>query len=60
MRAGFLSLTITDTLGWIILCYEGLPWGKNTRVGNLSLLQQIFLTQELNQVSCIAGGFFTS
>ena len=25
MRAGFLSLTITDTLGWIILCYEGLP-----------------------------------
>ena len=25
IRAGFLSLTITDTLGWIILCYEGLP-----------------------------------
>ena len=26
MRAGFLSLAITDTLGWIILCNEGLPW----------------------------------
>jgi len=24
------------------------------------LLQQIFLTQESNQVSCIAGGFFTN
>ena len=23
--AGFLSLTITDILGWIILCYKGLP-----------------------------------
>ena len=23
--AGFLSLTITDTLGWISLCYKGLP-----------------------------------
>ena len=31
---------------------------KNAGVGNLSLLQQIFLTQELNRVSCIAGGFF--
>ena len=33
---------------------------KNTRVGGLSLLQWIFLNQELNQVSCIAGEFFTS
>ena len=33
---------------------------KNTGVGSLSLLQGIFLTQESNQVSCIAGGFFTS
>ena len=33
---------------------------KNTGVGNLSMLQVVFLTQELNQVSCIAGGFFTS
>ena len=33
---------------------------KNTGVGSLSLLQQIFLTQELNQVSYIAGGFFTN
>ena len=33
---------------------------KNTGVGNLSMLQVVFLTQELNQVSCIAGGFFAS
>ena len=32
----------------------------NTGVGSLSLLRGIFLTQELNQVSCIAGGFFIS
>ena len=35
------------------------PWtslGQNTGVGSLSLLQGIFSTQ----VSCIAGGFFTS
>ena len=44
------------------------PQGKpmNTGVGSLSLLQQIFLTQEskhypsTNNVSCIAGGFFTN
>ena len=29
-------------------------------MGRFFLLQWIFLTQELNQVSCIAGGFFTS
>ena len=34
---------------------------KSTGVGSLSLLQRIFLTQELNWgVSCTAGGFFTS
>ena len=33
---------------------------KNTGVGGLSLLQQIFPTQELNWVSCIAGWFFTN
>ena len=33
---------------------------KNSGVGSLSLLQGTFPTQELNQVSCIAGGFFTS
>ena len=33
---------------------------KKTVVGSLSLLQRIFPTQELNRVSCIAGGFFTS
>ena len=39
---------------------QGKP--KNTGVGNLSLLQGIFLTQESNpvQVSCIAGRFFTN
>ena len=37
---------------------EGKP--KNTRVGSLSLLQQIFPTQESTRVSCTAGGFFTS
>ena len=39
------------------------PWnssGQNTGVGSLSLLQWIFLTQELKRVSCIAGGFFTN
>ena len=37
---------------------QGKP--KNTGVGSLSLLQQIFLTQESNQVSCIVGRFFTN
>ena len=39
------------------------PWnspGQNSGVGSLSLLQGIFPTQGSNQVSCIAGGFFTS
>ena len=33
---------------------------NNTGVGSLSLLHGIFPTQELNRVSCIAGGFFTN
>ena len=33
---------------------------KNAGVGSLSLLQGIFQTQDLNQVSCISGRFFTS
>ena len=37
---------------------QGKP--KNTGVDSLSLLQGIFLTQESNQVFCIAGGFLTS
>ena len=37
---------------------QGKP--KKTGVGSLSLLQGIFPTQELNQVSCIAGGFVTN
>ena len=39
------------------------PWnspGQNTGVGSLSLLQGIFPTQGSNQVSHIAGRFFTS
>ena len=39
---------------------EPLGKPKNTGVDSLSLLQQIFPTQESNQVSCIAGGFFTN
>ena len=38
------------------------PWnspGKNTGVGCRFLLQEIFLTRHRNQVSCIAGSFFT-
>ena len=39
------------------------PWnppGQHTGVGSFSLLQEIFLTQRLTKVSCIASGFFTS
>ena len=39
------------------------PWnspGQNTGVGSLFLLQGIFPTQGLSQVSCNADGFFTS
>ena len=39
------------------------PWnspGQNTGVGSLPLLQGIFPTQGSNQVSCIAGRFFTN
>ena len=39
-------------------CWNSL--GQNTGVGSLSLLQGISPTQGLNQVSHIAGGFFTS
>ena len=37
---------------------QGKP--KNTGMGGLSLFQQIFLTQELNQGLLIAGRFFTN
>ena len=37
---------------------QGKP--KNTGEGSLCLLQHIFPTEESNQVSCIAGGFFTN
>ena len=38
------------------------PWdlpGKNTGVGCHFLLQDVFLTQGLNRVSCLAGRLFT-
>ena len=40
----------------------GEPQGKpkNTGVGSLSLLQQIFPAQELNWVLLLVGGFFTN
>ena len=34
--------------------------GKPTGLGSVSILQQIFPTQYLTGVSCIAGGFFTN
>ena len=34
--------------------------GQNTRVGSLSLLQGSSQPRDQTQVSCIAGGFFTS
>ena len=37
---------------------QGKP--KNPVVGSLTLLQQIFLTQESTGISCIRGGFFTN
>ena len=41
-----------------LLCPQDSP-DKNTGVGCHFLLQGIFPTQGSNQVSCIAGGFFT-
>jgi len=38
------------------LSHQGSP---RILVGSLSLLQEIFLIQESNRVSCIVGGFFT-
>ena len=51
---------VSDSL-WLHGLYS--PWnspGQNTDVGNLSLLQGIFLNQEPNGVSCLAGRFFTN
>ena len=42
------------------LLYEPPEKPNNTGVGSLSLLQGIFLTQELNWVSSTEGEFFTS
>ena len=41
-----------------LLCPFNSP-GKNTGVGSHFLLQEIFLTQGLDPVSCTAGRFFT-
>ena len=50
-------LTLCDPIR--LLCPRTSP-GKNTGVSCHALLQGIFLTQGLNLVSCIAGGFFTT
>ena len=60
-----LKVKVTHSDYWSTLQVDSLlaePQGKpkNTRVGRLSLLQVIFPTQELKQVSCIAGRFFTN
>ena len=58
-------------LKWKSLSRVGLfatPWtiqsmespGQNTGVGSHSFLQGIFQPRDRTQVSCIAGGFFTS
>ena len=45
---------------FFFLVFESPGKPKSTGMDSLYLLQGIFLTQELNQVSCIAGRFFTS
>ena len=52
--------TISESLSENIISYLNSLITKNTGVDSLSLLQGIFLTQELNQVFCIAGGFLTN
>ena len=42
------------------ILYEPQGKPKNTAVGSLSLLQQIFLTRNWTRVSCITGRFFTN
>ena len=59
VKATQSSPTLWDPMDCRLLC----PWNsssKNIGVGSLSILQGIFLTQELNSISCIAGRFFTS
>ena len=53
-----LCLTLCNPMDWLYSSWNS-P-GQNTGVGSLSLLQGIFSTQGQTQVSCIAGGFFTS
>ena len=55
---GIESRSLTSQVDSLPAEPQGKP--KNTGVGSLSLLQQIFLTQETNSVSCIAGRFFTN
>ena len=49
--------TLCDPMDYTV---HGIHQAQNTGVGSLSLFQGIFPTQGSNQVSCIAGGFFTS
>ena len=47
---------------WTVICQAPLSIdysGKNTGVVSLSLLHEIFPTQEATQDSCIAGRFLT-
>ena len=57
----YCSVTSDSVTPWAVACQAALAMGfsKNTRVGSHALLQGIFLTQGLNQVSRTAGRFFT-
>ena len=61
VKVSQLCLTICDPMDYTVhgICWH-LHGHQNTRVGSHSLLQGIFPTQGQIQVSCIAGGFFTS
>ena len=55
------KLCPTLKIPWTVACQAPLSMGfsnKNTGVDSHVLLQEIFLTQRSNPVSCIAGRFF--
>ena len=52
--------TLFMTTPWTVALQAPLFMGKNTGVGCHFLLQGIFLSEELNHISCIAGGLFTT
>ena len=62
VKVAQLSLTLCNPMDYSpsgSSVHEDSP-GKNTGVGYCALLQEIFPTQGSNQVSHIAGRFFTS